>query len=67
VYNRWGSIIYHYNSTSEQSTDINWDGRDETGHEVASGIYYYVAEIDFDTLDPIDGHKIIKDWVQIIR
>jgi hypothetical protein len=67
VYNRWGAIIYNYNSSNEQSADINWDGRDEAGHEVASGIYYYVAEIDFETLDPAARHKVIKDWVQIIR
>ena len=35
--------------------------------ELAAGIYYYVAEIDFFVLDPEKQKKVIKEWVHLIR
>jgi hypothetical protein len=69
VYNRWGQRVYTFESGSEgtgKSIYINWDGRDENGVKLATGVYYYVAEVTFDVVDPSDKVKIYKGWVQLL-
>jgi hypothetical protein len=67
VYNRWGKEVYAYESGGERTIYIDWDGRGEDGSELASGIYYYVAEVSFDSVDPKNRNKIIKGWVHLMR
>jgi hypothetical protein len=67
VYNRWGKEVYNYESGSERTIYVDWDGRGEDGTELASGVYYYVAEVTFDSVDPNNRNKIIKGWVHLIR
>lgn len=66
VYNRWGKEIYTYQSGNENSIYIDWDGRLETGELVPSGVYYYVADVEFIALDPDRRLKTIKGWVQVL-
>ena len=66
-YNRWGKEVYAYVSTDiENSIYIDWDGRTENGALVAAGLYYYVAEVEFTTLDPALSRQTIKGWVQVM-
>ncbi|MBL7873587.1 MAG: gliding motility-associated C-terminal domain-containing protein [Cyclobacteriaceae bacterium] len=67
VYNRWGSEVYQYRSQDGSDTSIHWDGTESNGHELATGVYYYRAEVIFDRLYPKDRHKEINGWVQLIR
>ena len=67
VYNRWGKEVYNYESGGERTIYIDWDGRDIDGRELSTGVYYYVAEVDFDTVDPDKQHQVIKGWVQLLR
>ncbi len=67
VYNRWGKEVYSYQSGSEHTIYIDWDGRDNNGKELSSGVYFYSAEVIFDVVDPKNQRKIIKGWVQIVR
>jgi hypothetical protein len=67
VYNRWGKEIYSYESGSERSIYIDWDGRDNDGRELAAGIYYYAAQVTFDSVDPKKANQTIKGWVHLIR
>ena len=77
VYNRWGRVVYEYDSKqAEQAGEplsvqeailIGWDGKSNDGEEVASGVYYYSAEVEFDLLDESDNVKVIKGWVQVMR
>ncbi len=73
VFNRWGREVYSYWSGGEQCTNkercnfIDWDGRDDSGKELATGVYYYIAEVTFDVVDPTQQTKIIKGWVQLMR
>lgn len=67
VYNRWGKEVYTYRSGSERSIYIDWDGRDDQGKELAAGIYYYSAEVVFDSVDPEKANQTIKGWVHILR
>lgn len=69
VLNRWGNEVYNYNSASdsEKSYFIDWDGRDNSGKELATGVYYYIAEVTFDVVDPAQQVRTIKGWVHLIR
>ncbi len=67
VYNRWGKQVYTYSSGGERSIYIDWDGRDDNGKEVASGVYYYIAQVTYDVVDPGNQRKTIKGWVHVVR
>lgn len=71
VFNRWGKEVYSYNTREgdgqERSIYINWDGRSNNGEELAPGVYYYVAEVSFNVLDPAKKEQTLKGWVEIIE
>ena len=69
VYNRWGKPVFTYQGSrgSENSILINWDGKNDNGVDLASGVYYYLARVTFDTVDPGNSEQDIKGWVQLIR
>jgi len=70
IYNRWGKEVFSYEGSEydEKNTIyVDWDGRDSTGTELASSVYYYVAEVLFDVPDPRKQHKTIKGWVHLVR
>jgi hypothetical protein len=67
VYNRMGKEIYSYSSGGERTIYIDWDGRDGNGRELPAGVYYYMAEVTFDVVDPSASVREIKGWVQLIR
>lgn len=66
VYNRWGKEVYKYESGGERTIYIDWDGRDKDGALVSTGIYYYIAEVTFDSIDPSIRHQTIKGWVHVL-
>jgi len=67
VTNRWGKHVYEYESGSEQSIYIDWNGRDNDGAALAAGVYYYSAEVTFTVVDPTQKVRNIRGWVQIVR
>ncbi|MFC2123405.1 gliding motility-associated C-terminal domain-containing protein [Bacteroidota bacterium] len=67
VYNRWGKEIYNDNSAFEDSIYINWDGRSNEGKPLPTGIYYYVAKVEFDMIDPDLEYQEFTGWVHILR
>jgi hypothetical protein len=70
VYNRWGQDVYEYEGrvgNEVNSIYIDWDGKDDKGTELASGVYYFVAEVTFDTVDPAKQTQKIKGWVHLVR
>jgi len=67
IYNRWGKVVYTYSSGGERTIYIDWDGHDDNGKEVVAGVYYYIAQVTFDSVDPGQQHKSIKGWVQVVR
>jgi hypothetical protein len=67
VFNRWGKEVYTYRSGEERTIYIDWDGRDSDGRELATGIYYYLANVTFITSDPKKRNQQIKGWVHLLR
>ncbi|HEX5172227.1 MAG TPA: gliding motility-associated C-terminal domain-containing protein [Cyclobacteriaceae bacterium] len=67
VFNRWGKEVYSYRSGGERSIYIDWDGRDNNGRELSTGIYYYIADVTFITIDPSKRNQTIKGWVHILK
>ena len=37
IFNRWGQMVYSWNTPN-----YKWDGRDLDGRDLAEGVYYYV-------------------------
>lgn len=69
VFNRWGQQVYEYESepsNENKSIYVDWDGKDENGVELATAVYYYVAEVTFTVLDPDERVKIFKGWVHLL-
>ncbi len=70
VVNRYGKPVFSFNSDdaeSETSFLIDWDGKSDTGTPLASGVYYYEAEVKFIVLDPADNVTKLKGWIHLRR
>ena len=75
IYNRWGVAVFTYTGFAEADLSneedggifIDWDGRNDDGAELASGVYYYQAEVTFDVVDPSQAKQTLKGWVQLLR
>lgn len=70
VYNRWGQEVYTYSARIGNETNsiyIDWDGRDEKNTELSTGVYYYIAEVVFDRVDPNEATTTYKGWIHLIR
>lgn len=67
IYNRWGKEVYSYQSGGERTIYIDWDGRDADGRELSTGVYYYIANVTFDSVDPQKRNQDIKGWVHLMR
>ncbi|MGK7397170.1 MAG: gliding motility-associated C-terminal domain-containing protein [Candidatus Cyclobacteriaceae bacterium M3_2C_046] len=70
VYNRWGKEVY--NSTldsenNERNIMINWDGITNEGILVSPGVYYYLAEVNYITLNPEDSTEELKGYIHILK
>ena len=69
VFDRYGNEVFDYDSSSdtENSVLINWTGQSKSGSELPSGVYYYVADVTFDLLDPENADQQITGWVHMMR
>ncbi|MFZ6009542.1 MAG: gliding motility-associated C-terminal domain-containing protein, partial [Bacteroidota bacterium] len=67
VYNRWGKEVFSYESGGERTIYIDWDGRADDGSDLATGVYFYVADVTFDSVDPNKRNKTLKGWVHLVR
>jgi len=63
VYNIWGQIIV----SIQNEGSLLWDGNDAFGKPVPSGVYYFNADVQLDTLDPSKNAKQIKGWIHIVH
>ncbi len=66
IFNRWGRKVYE----GDRDPYINWDGGGKAGESVTSGLvsnglYYYLAEVEFD--DAGLTKRSYKGWVEVVR
>ena len=59
IYNRWGKLIYDWDSPNG-----NWDGTNKVnGHKVADGAYFYIMKLKlFNQLE-----RLYKGYIQVIN
>jgi len=67
VYNRWGQEVYNFSSVTEGTINLEWDGVGNDGTPLASAVYYYIAQVEFDVLDARRRSQQYRGWVQLIR
>lgn len=67
VYNRWGTEVFNSELQQGGESGINWGGITNEGYELPTGVYYYVAEIKYQALDPNRSVFEIKGWVHVLR
>ncbi len=67
VYDRNGKEVYNNLSQPEQTIYIRWDGRNNQGKEMPSGVYYYRANVLFDALEENLQQAEYKGWVQLLK
>ncbi|HMI68214.1 MAG TPA: gliding motility-associated C-terminal domain-containing protein [Cyclobacteriaceae bacterium] len=66
IFNRWGEEVYLINTASQQFSS-EWSGRDSSGRELPAGIYFYKADINFNTMDPALQNQNSRGWVNLVR
>ena len=78
VFNRTGVELFTYDSKERGDSEegsvstssgifMDWDGKSNDGKDLAAGVYYYSAEVNFITLNSEDRVQVIKGWVQLLR
>ena len=62
IFNRWGGLVF-------ETTDpeINWDGTNLSGKEVAEGVYYYQCKVYELVSDPNAAPVVLDGYIQLIR
>lgn len=61
VFNRWGQLVF-----STNDPDINWDGRDKQGNNLADGVYHYVCLVYEQGLVSVQP-TVLKGYIELIR
>ncbi|MCF2445885.1 gliding motility-associated C-terminal domain-containing protein [Dyadobacter sp. CY345] len=62
VFNRWGAKVFETNDVN-----INWDGNNNSGNELAAGQYYYELTVYFESVQRGGKPAQFKGWVQVLR
>jgi gliding motility-associated-like protein len=67
VYDRSGKEVYNNLTEQERTTRITWNGQNNQGQVMPSAVYFYVANVTFDVLNPELQEAEYKGWVQLLR
>jgi len=62
VFNRWGAKVFETNDVN-----INWEGKNNAGNELAAGQYYYELTVNFESVQREGKPAQFKGWVQVLR
>ena len=67
VYDRNGKEVYNNLDEVEKSDLIKWKGINNNGKEMPSGMYFYLADVTFDVLDPDQQKVQFKGWINLLK
>jgi gliding motility-associated-like protein len=63
VFNRWGELVF-----TSTDPNINWDGKNLKGKELADGTYYYTCRIFEQRVTGIEpSPNLLRGYIDIIR
>ncbi len=63
IYNRWGQLVFQ-----TKDPNINWDGRNLSGNDLAEGVYYYACEVFEDRIGgAVQRDEALSGYIHIIR
>ncbi|MBL7802174.1 MAG: gliding motility-associated C-terminal domain-containing protein [Saprospiraceae bacterium] len=63
IFNRWGNLVF-----STTDPDINWDGRNESGQELAEGTYFYVCQVYEQRVEGVVRRpEVLSGYIELIR
>lgn len=62
IFNRWGGLVFE-----TTNPDINWDGTNISGQDVAEGAYFYQCKVYELVNDPNAEPVILEGYIQLIR
>jgi gliding motility-associated-like protein len=62
IFNRWGGLVFETNNP-----DINWDGTNISGKDLAEGAYFYQCKVYELTNAPNATPIILEGFIQLIR
>jgi gliding motility-associated-like protein len=61
IYNRWGTLVWEGNNTTEDWDGTSTKGTHLLGNELPDGTYYYILELnDPDYPNPLNGFLHLK-------
>lgn len=62
IFNEWGVKVFETHDAA-----IRWDGKSDSGKELADGTYYYVGTVYINTTNGLSQLKKLKGYINIIR
>lgn len=65
IFSRWADEIF--TTVLDGDSKIFWDGKNANGEDVASGVYFYQADVIFDTNKLKERNQRIHGWVHVLH
>lgn len=62
IFNRWGQVVFE-----TTDPDINWDGNNLNGKELAEGVYFYSCLVYEDRVSGVDQGQTLSGYIELIR
>ncbi|MFK8104783.1 MAG: gliding motility-associated C-terminal domain-containing protein [Saprospiraceae bacterium] len=63
IFNRWGELVFE-----SENPDINWDGTNQTGDDLAEGVYFYSCKVfEQRVTGVVQASEILSGYIHLIK
>ncbi|MEL6636766.1 MAG: gliding motility-associated C-terminal domain-containing protein, partial [Bacteroidota bacterium] len=63
IFNRWGQLVFQ-----TTDPDINWNGNNQSGAELAEGVYYYTCKVFEERVSGITAaDDLLSGYIELVR
>ena len=63
VFNRWGQLVF-----TTTDPNINWDGKNKNGDELAEGNYVYTCRVFEQRVEgPVEQAELLRGFIELVR